>query len=530
MQRRMIILTAVCAAIAGLLLVACGQTDERAAPEPRAGTLATTPEPAIPTDTPVETTPSAEIDRLNPNEAAEATAAAGATPTRKGIEPPLPTSLPTIAPESTTPAPPLATLSAGEPVMTLSWEEFFERQEHALRASGPLVHTRVQQLGIGPDGEMIGWTGDIWMEPATDRGRIELWPPTGEDEERQIFGWWDFAFMVGADGSLTSVTNWGDSSTDDLGADDPAMPIYGCIGLPQRLLDFQMCGSVLGQLSRMYGSEATTASPEAEVDLVATEFRGQAALVAIPDGAESSTDAFFWYVHPESFLPLGMQFDWPAENGAVAMQMLTVFEPVPAPATIQPACFDPASLGIMRYTTKGVEAHQDLGDVHYSLGQELDPGWGTAPLTVIQAIPGCHRPDEVRYDFTDVEFQDGAVILHSWSYEQWEVWAESLWIAELRSGACSTVTEYELPDGRAELIATYEESELGDLRAASSTACPDHPRNRFLAIVYFDDAVVTVNVPVTRIDESDRFTVESGPYRSVEDLIPIVDAIQPSGE
>ena len=73
------------------------------------------------------------------------------------------------------------------------------------------------------------------------------------------------AFIVGADGRLTSVTNWGDSSTDDLDADDPAMPIYGCIGLPQRMLDFQMCGSVLGRLgATMFGSDSTTVSLETE--------------------------------------------------------------------------------------------------------------------------------------------------------------------------------------------------------------------------------------------------------------------------
>ena len=190
--RRLITATVICAAIAGLLLVACGQRAERAAPEPTVAARAATLESAIPTDTQVRATPSAAIDQLDPNEAAEATSAAGATPTQKATEPPRPTVPPTIAPEPTTPALPLPTLPAGEPVMTLTWAEFFERQEQALRASGPLVQTRVQQLGIGPDGEMIGWTGDIWMEPSTDRGRIELWPPTGEDEEREIFGWFDY--------------------------------------------------------------------------------------------------------------------------------------------------------------------------------------------------------------------------------------------------------------------------------------------------------------------------------------------------
>ena len=225
-----------------------------------------------------------------------------------------------------------------------------------------------------------------------------------------------------------------------------------------------------------------------------------------------------------------MQFDWPAEDGTVAMQMLTVFEPVPAPAAIEPACFDPASLGIINRTVDGTEAHRDPGDVRYSLGQGLDPGWGTPSLTLFQTIPGCHRPDEARYDFVDETSPDGTVILHSWSHDEWAHKAEDPWIVELRSGACSTVITHEVPVGRAELVATYRVPELAELRAAGSTGCPDHPQDRFLAIVYFDDAVVTVNVPVPRIDEPEVFRVEPGPYRSVGDLIPIVDAIQPSGE
>jgi hypothetical protein len=41
---------------------------------------------------------------------------------------------------------------------------------------------------------------------------------------------------------------------------------------------------------------------------------------------------------------------------------------------------------------------------------------------------------------------------------------------------------------------------------------------------------VTLNVPVGEIDNPEQFAVEPGPYRSVDDLLPIVNAIHATAE
>jgi hypothetical protein len=165
----------------------------------------------------------------------------------------------------------------------------------------------------------------------------------------------------------------------------------------------------------------------------------------------------------------------------------------------------------------------NLGVPVYWLGREFAPGGSLPPLTLRDAWgpiePGGGPGWRVELEYAGPE---GAqpIKLGIWQAASWTEFLATALGRAVWDSPCARATEIALPDGRAVIYAGYRDE------ASCSTRAPD----RYVAHVYFADAVVSVQAPYWLMWASSELALAAkglpDPYNSPAGMEAIVRGLR----
>ncbi|HEX5163928.1 MAG TPA: hypothetical protein VFV93_00925, partial [Thermomicrobiales bacterium] len=235
-----------------------------------------------------------------------------------------------------------------------------------------MLHILSDETWVSGDTRTPLMSADIWFDPATNSGRVEVQP--ADDSGLQA------VTMIVADGSIIAVT-FDEYSMEDSGVED----LTGCLGIDQSAVDFVWCGSFLGLISYSFGAAGNELFDGPATPLIEGEFQGLPALIAeMQDPGFPEMDPVRWYIDRTTHLPLGMVAHWSDDPDDTDTWTETVFTYVPDTADFDTDCLDPASLDVDGVHREPPAFGGDLTKVPVSLGESFGPVGNIPQLDVFQ--------------------------------------------------------------------------------------------------------------------------------------------------
>jgi hypothetical protein len=148
----------------------------------------------------------------------------------------------------------------------------------------------------------------------------------------------------------------------------------------------------------------------------------------------------------------------------------------------------------------------------YWLGRSFDPPGPLPSLELELANVGGNGPGQ-----TVQLWYRGGVALDIWKPDDWDRFRRTLLGRLIWDSPCAVKSKVRVEGGRAELFHGY-----GEPRPATRP-CPARPRDRVIGHVYYDDAVVALNMPYCYTCARPS---GSNPYNTVEALETVVRSLE----
>ena len=404
----------------------------------------------------------------------------------------------------------------------LTAENFPSRFEDGLSREGLVMHTAIEARFGTDTANLRAWTVEAWVDGAADVSREEFRKDPSWDAEIS-----EYVLSVADAESYYSTDGFEHSKS----------PNDACPGLTQFL------ASVLNTVLQCVESEGVERRGTS-IDLDET-YDGIPAVAYIandanlseggPEPFEAETTSTF-YVDRESFLPLALVTNYrdlrQGESGTGVYDFDSEFVRADS---LPGDFFEPSSIGYAPPTPtpvcdpEAVLDEPDSGVTVYWLGREFAGVDALPPLRLDCSGRGEHPGEgpgyrvDMRYE---VDETSADVSIWLWRPEDWQLYNDEALNAMTFTGPCGSQEELSIAGGRAVIYAAHEPEQPA--RAATPEAitpagtvveetplpyrtptpaspditstpgagsCPDRPFDLYTAVVYFDDTIVTVNMP-----------------------------------
>ena len=410
----------------------------------------------------------------------------------------------------------------------LTPENFGDRLLEALTREGKVFHTNIAQFSVTADGTRQDmYTVEAWLDLEHELVREEFHKdPTFEAD----LGEYQVSLVVGDtlySGDEEEILRVNLVVGDTLFPGDEEEILRG------KNNDCSIMGPWLSaSLTLVFNceplSEDVNLSPRrVETDV---EYRGTRAIAVSRDGiAESEGSSGIdvteftvsFYVDRETFLPLAQVTEIRSSTEGSEGELVAAFEnEFLSRDSLPDDLFDPASIGYVAPTPTNTNPavaldQPGLGVTVYWLGREF-AGEGGLPALRLASSAGPDHPGEGPGNRVSMSYkppQGQAVEIRLWEPAEWDSFYQVVIPPGALGSSCAEQEEIQLEGGRAVIFMGYEprvpprttpdttSNNDGFLRdvtptpASAASGCPARPFDLFMAVVSFEDTVVTVNAP-----------------------------------
>lgn len=422
----------------------------------------------------------------------------------------------------------------GENLSELTPEEFFARLEQAVTREGARFHAMMETVAVSEGKTQRLGHAEVWLDTGrrVSRGEWRKDPAWQADIGEQ-------STTIIVDGTSYISVPGEETRRSDTEQSEQCRAVKGLAPVNLTvLMGFFFC-----ELSPV------GVSPQVETEV---EYEGRSAVALVYQKRLEGTgegvgreDRASLYVSRETFLPLAAVIEYRTPAGELRGRTITSYDVEFVPVdSLPPDFFEPASIGYVEKDPAAALNDPDLGVTVYWLGRRFDPGSGLPPLVLDDALatttPGSGPGSRAKIDYR------GGVVLLLWRPEDWARFAQTPLGRLEWDSPCARTREIALPRGRAVIFMTYEPERRPPLAtpvavrpgetpppwptptpvpfsALFPNGCPTgRDFDRFLAHVYFEDAVVTVNIPFC-------FACVGGfgPYDTLEGMEAVVTGLRP---